>query len=619
MGASSHSSSNPSSDPSHRHASRHDSSGHDSSDRHASSYCLNPTCCQPQNPPQAQFCQTCGQTLQLQSRYRALRPLGQGGFGRTFLAIDEQRPSQPRCVIKQAIGSSDPTEQQERLRLFHAEAERLDQLGNHPQIPTLLATFAQDQHYFLVQEWIDGDTLGEERRQLDPWSAAHVQQMLSEVLEILTFVHSHQVIHRDIKPSNILRRQGDRRLVLIDFGAAKATAPTDWAKTGTIIGSPEYVAPEQMRGQAFPASDLYSLGMTAIALWSGRSPFDLYDPFNHVWHWREWVPDVQQDGGNLAEVLDRAIQSAIHDRYPSAAAMREAILTVATPARTRRDRTGQPHTGKPPTAPNRTSQNRTGQPRARDPVPARQQRPPAHSPPRRWSDLPTITSVQLRRGRPDRSPPPRQLAPDSPPTTAQQHKPTCPNFPAQQPNPAHSCRWLYARIPNTLSPMLIPTPIWEQLVQLVPTLERRLDGRSLERALAAGQWAIADEETARLLGRSAGEQRHVIPTDRLQAVRCEDLGAIDALWRVYSEQRFGWTVQAQILCSEAIDHDYGQFCHAVGWPLHRPSNGVDRLLLNAGSNPHAAPLGHLPSRRWVAGIQWWRHAEAMTIRLATCR
>lgn len=565
-----------------------------------SSYCLNPTCCHPQNPLQSQFCQTCGHPLQLQSRYRALRPLGQGGFGRTFLAVDEQRPSQPRCVIKQAIGSSDPTEQQERLRLFHAEAERLDQLGNHPQIPTLLATFAQDQHYFLVQEWIDGDTLGEERRQLGTWSATHVQQLLIEVLEILIFVHAQQVIHRDIKPSNILRRRHDRRLVLIDFGAAKATALTDWRKTGTIIGSPEYVAPEQMRGQAFPASDLYSLGMTAIALWSGRSPFDLYDPLSHAWHWRDWVPNKQLHEDALAQILDRAIQTAVNDRYSSAQAMREAIAALPTQDRAHANR------------------QRASHPRTSPPSPAR------HNP-RRWGDLPTITSVQLRRGQPNRATPSRPSPPaksprhaqpiSAQPISAQPPSPTSPNFPAQRPNPVHGCRWIYARLPSSL----IPTPIWEELVQIDPTLVRRWDGRSLERALAAGQWAIADEETACLLCRSAGEQRQVLPADRLQAVRCEDLGAIDALWRVYSNQRFGWTVQAQILCSEAIGHDYGQFCHAVGWSLHRPGNGVDRLLLKTGSNPQSAPLGHLPSRRWVSGIQWWRHAEAMTIRLAACR
>ncbi len=522
----------------------------------------------------------------MQSRYRALRPLGQGGFGRTFLAVDEQRPSHPRCVIKQAIGSSDPTEQQERLRLFRAEAERLDQLGNHPKIPTLLATFAQDQHYFLVQEWIDGNTLGEERRQLGTWSAAHVQQMLIEVLEILIFVHDCQVIHRDIKPSNLLRRRRDRHLVLIDFGAAKATAPTNWGKTGTIIGSPEYVAPEQMRGQAFPSSDLYSLGMTAIALWSGRSPFDLYDPLNHAWHWRDWVPDGQQDGGALARILDQSIQAAVSDRYASAQAMREAIAALASPS--------------PPKL-------------ARHPVPTN------HNPPRRWHDLPTITSLQLRRephrSQPDRPKPHQQPEPSTLPIALRRSASTVPHFPAHRPNPTHGCRWVYARLPNAW----IPTPIWEHLVQLAPTLARRWNGQALERALAKGEWVIADEETARLLCHSAGERRQALPTDRLQAVRCEDLGAIDALWRVYSDQRFGWTVQAQILCSEAIDHDYGQFCHTVGWPLHRPGHGIDRLLLKPGANPHTAPRGHLPSRRWVAGIQWWRHAEAMTIRLATCR
>jgi hypothetical protein len=110
-----------------------------------------------------------------------------------------------------------------------------------------------------------------------------------------------------------------------------------------------------------------------------------------------------------------------------------------------------------------------------------------------------------------------------------------------------------------------------------------------------------------------------MPVGKLLSVRCQDLGAIDALWLTYSDQRFGWTVQSRLFCGEGIGRDYGQFCDTVGWMLHRPHSGVDALKIRAAAAAQSAPIGHLPSRRWVAGIQWWRHAEGMAMRLAACR
>jgi hypothetical protein len=125
------------------------------------SYCLNPHCQKPQNPNGTKFCQSCGTKLLLAERYRAIKPLAQGGFGRTLLAEDEYKPSKPYCVIKQLYPQGQ-NNAGKAAELFQQEAVRLEQLGKHPQIPELLAHFEQDNRHYIVQEFIDGQNLAEE-------------------------------------------------------------------------------------------------------------------------------------------------------------------------------------------------------------------------------------------------------------------------------------------------------------------------------------------------------------------------------------------------------------------------------------------------------------------------
>jgi len=281
------------------------------------SYCLNPACPNPQNPTGTKFCLSCGAKLLLKERYRSIKPIGQGGFGRTFLALDEDKPSKPRCVIKQFYPQAQGTSTvQKAVELFNQEAVRLDELGKHPQIPELLAHFTQDDRQYLVQEFIDGQNLAQELRQQGAFSEIQIWQLLNDLLPVLQFVHQQQVIHRDIKPENIIRRERDRKLVLVDFGASKVVTNTALYKTGTSIGSPEYVAPEQVRGQAVYASDLYSLGVTCIHLLTQMSPFDLYDINEDTWVWRQCLNPPISDA--LGKILDKLLQSAPSRRYQSA-------------------------------------------------------------------------------------------------------------------------------------------------------------------------------------------------------------------------------------------------------------------------------------------------------------
>ena len=282
------------------------------------SYCINPTCPNPQNTNSEKFCLSCGSKLLLKERYRAIKPIGQGGFSRTFLARDEDKPSQPFCVIKQFYPQAQGTSTLAKaIELFNHEAMRLEELGKHRQIPELLAYFTQDDRQYLLQEFIDGLNLGQELQQNGVYNETQIQHFLNELLRILQFCHQKQIIHRDIKPENIIRRQNPPKLkgqiVLVDFGASKVVTQASMNQTGTSIGSPEYVAPEQMRGKALFSSDIYSLGVTCIHLLTGKSPFDLYDINNDVWLWRNYLGASIND--SLGNILDKMLATTPARRY----------------------------------------------------------------------------------------------------------------------------------------------------------------------------------------------------------------------------------------------------------------------------------------------------------------
>ena len=287
------------------------------------SYCLNPNCSKPENPDTAKICRNCRSKLLLRDRYRAIKAIGQGGFGRTFLAVDEDKPSKPRCVIKQflppetqLIPSASNRNSKKAAELFEQEAMRLDELGKHPQIPELLAYSIQENRQYVVQEFIDGQNLAQIVATEGTFTETQIQDLLNSLLPVLHFIHSHNVIHRDIKPANIIRR-ADKQLVIVDFGAAKIATGTALLKTGTSIGSPEYIAPEQARGKAFFTSDLYSLGVTCLYLLTQVSPFDLFDPGEDAWIWRQYLANnpVSEE---LGKILDQMIENATNRRYQTA-------------------------------------------------------------------------------------------------------------------------------------------------------------------------------------------------------------------------------------------------------------------------------------------------------------
>ncbi|QJB25276.1 bifunctional serine/threonine-protein kinase/formylglycine-generating enzyme family protein [Limnospira fusiformis] len=282
------------------------------------SQCLNPDCLH-SNPEGSQFCQKCGSKLRLAERYYAKSILGQGGFGRTFLAVDDFKPSKPPCVIKQFLPQAQGTATLEKAaQLFDQEAQRLELLGKHSQIPELLAYFTADNRQYLIQEFIEGETLQQELDNQGAFTENQIISLLKDLLPVLDFVHQNQVIHRDIKPENIIRRASDNKLVLVDFGASKQVRRTSMSVAGTVIGSAEYCAPEQAMGKPQYGSDLYSLGVTCLYLLTQVSPSDLYDPLESQWVWREHL-NGNQVSDKLGEILDRLVETVFRKRYQSVA------------------------------------------------------------------------------------------------------------------------------------------------------------------------------------------------------------------------------------------------------------------------------------------------------------
>ncbi|MDZ7995271.1 MAG: protein kinase domain-containing protein [Nostoc sp. EfeVER01] len=290
--------------------------------------CVNPDCQKPLNPDKNNYCHSCRAELipLLGGRYRPTQVLSdEGGFGRTYLAKDVHKLNEC-CVVKQFAPKLQGTGPLTKaVELFKQEASRLQELAEHPQIPTLLAYFEQNSYLFLVQQFIDGQNLLKESETRANYNETEIRQLLLDLLPVLKFIHLRGVIHRDIKPQNIIRRQSDGRLILIDFGASKLLTATVQTKMGTVIGSHGYTALEQMQdGKAYPASDLFSLGATCFHLLTGVRPSQLWIQQGYGWvaSWRQHLTSSGREGISisveLGEVLDKLLQLDIQKRYQSA-------------------------------------------------------------------------------------------------------------------------------------------------------------------------------------------------------------------------------------------------------------------------------------------------------------
>jgi len=267
-------------------------------------------------------------------RYLIDQILGQGGFGRTYLAIDRQNNNN-NCVVKEFAPSNTKPEALRKARqLFEQEAEILRKL-NHRQIPEFMDWFEENGRLFIVQEFVNGKTYWDLRLQGQTFAEKDIVPWLRYLLEVLEYIHGKGIIHRDISPDNIMLPNGNNpKPVLIDFGVVKYAGTQLISgnqaaanSNQTRVGKGAYAPSEQLRsGKCSANSDLYSLAVTAIVLLTGKEPDALMNHHNLEWEWRSHVSVSDR----LAVILDKMLQEKPSDRYQSA---RE-VLNAMAPSKT---------------------------------------------------------------------------------------------------------------------------------------------------------------------------------------------------------------------------------------------------------------------------------------------
>jgi eukaryotic-like serine/threonine-protein kinase len=266
----------------------------------------------------------------LRNRYRIEKALAAGGFGETYLAVDLDYPGQPKVVVKHLKPQqSDPKTLELARRLFESEARVLAELGkNSDRIPTLHAYFEEQGEFYLVQEFIEGQTLTAELRQArGKLPEAQVIEILQEILAGLQEMHKKDKIHRDLKPDNIIRRAQDGQLVLIDFGAVKeirqiSLAANNAMPSATIpIGTKGYMPTEQAMGFPRLASDVYAVGAIEIQCLTGKHPGGLFDEAALALRWQH----LCAVSSGLAALVEKMVEQHANDRYADGMEAGEAI------------------------------------------------------------------------------------------------------------------------------------------------------------------------------------------------------------------------------------------------------------------------------------------------------
>jgi eukaryotic-like serine/threonine-protein kinase len=266
-------------------------------------------------------------------QYQIIRQLGKGGFGVTYLVKDNHQPENADFVVLKQIPipqlkSSGESRNADYFRRLELEASTLWKL-KHPCIPGFLARFVEGEYFYIVQEYIAGQDLSQEIIAGEPVEEERAIAMLREILLILQFVHSNNIIHRDIKPANIIRRDADDSLVLIDFGAVKEEATGRTNNSGIYltqaICTPGYAPAEQLAGIPKFESDIYAVGMmimqavTGFSMQainsSGRSP--KRDPNNQCrYDWQNYATNISP---GLRKIISKMIEYHFGDRYQSVA------------------------------------------------------------------------------------------------------------------------------------------------------------------------------------------------------------------------------------------------------------------------------------------------------------
>ena len=275
----------------------------------------------------------------LGGRYRLDAQIGRGGMSTVYRAFDVvlERPVAIKLMHRETAADSD------QLERFRREARSVAQL-NHPQIVTVIDASEDSSpdgeagSPYIVLEYVDGETLKDLIRREGPLEITQAIAYAIEIARALGAAHERQIVHRDVKPQNVLvGAEGGAKIT--DFGIARTLTEEGLTMDGRVLGTTDYVSPEQALGQPVTGqSDLYSLGIVLYEMLTGQVPFRGESPVAVAMkHVREDIPDVQTLRPELsaatAAVLDRAVAKDLSRRYPSAASMAadlEEVLAIET-------------------------------------------------------------------------------------------------------------------------------------------------------------------------------------------------------------------------------------------------------------------------------------------------
>jgi eukaryotic-like serine/threonine-protein kinase len=250
----------------------------------------------------------------IHAQYDITKFLGLGRFGETYLAKSKELPGQPECVLKRFRPQQ--TDQPFSLvkKSFEVQSELLYQLGQHDQIPRLLAKIEDGENLYLVQEYIEGQLLSEELVLDQSWSQTQVVSFLQDTLGILEFVHHQNFIHQDINPKNLIRRWRDGKFVLLGCSGVKDmaaiwTQPIDGSPV-ELVGTPGYIPFEQEDGNPQLNTDIYALGVIAIQALTGTSEIEK-DPDTYQLTWKH----LTTANLKLVNIIDRMVRPDYRNRY----------------------------------------------------------------------------------------------------------------------------------------------------------------------------------------------------------------------------------------------------------------------------------------------------------------
>jgi serine/threonine-protein kinase len=249
--------------------------------------------------------------------FRLTERLGQGGLARVYKAYPDGTLEEDQAVAIKVL-DADMAQDENFVRRFNREKAVYLAL-NHPHIVQVLGFGNYHEHYYLVMELIRGSTLRDHIKP-DGMEPARVLWLMRPVFQALHYAHTQGIVHRDLKPENIMVTI-EGQVKLMDFGLAGGRDYSQVTATGSILGTPAYIAPEQVRGELDPQSDQYALGVTLFELLTGQPPFSSDNPVNIVFmHLSEEPPklsDLRPELAKVAPVVARMLSKSPRDRYPT--------------------------------------------------------------------------------------------------------------------------------------------------------------------------------------------------------------------------------------------------------------------------------------------------------------